>query len=82
MADASDLTTYLDAVRTAISNGDAQAARINVALAKTVIAELPDMASDGVSVRYGQTIAALESAIADLEASEGSFVFSQLEFDR
>lgn len=65
MATEATLTTYLDAARSAISGGDLAAARTQVALAKTVLAELPDISADGVSQRYGNAIRALESALSD-----------------
>lgn len=69
MAGPSDLTTYLDLARTAISAGDVTAARLNIALAKTVLAELPDTTANAVRISYTQSIAALDAALKDLIAS-------------
>lgn len=78
MASPTDLTTYLDLARTAISNGDASSARINIALAKTVLAELPSVTADGTTVSYTRSIEALESALADMVATSGGGGFDSL----
>jgi len=70
MADETDLTSYLDAARAAISGGALSTARVQVALAKTVLAELPAISADGVTENYSNAIKALESAIRDASAAE------------
>jgi hypothetical protein len=82
MATASDLTTYLDDARAAMDSDtpDIALARRKVALAKTVLAELPDVGSDGTTASYRGAIEALESAIRDLSAFGGAIVSQPLEF--
>lgn len=81
MAMPSDLTTYLDAARAAIDDGDHEVARRKIALAKTVLAEIPDSTDQGAGARWANSIAALESAVRDLQSLSGGGIISQpLEF--
>lgn len=77
MATATDLTTYLDAARSAIDDGDHETARRKIALAKTVLAELPDGNDQGTGVRWANSIAALESAVRDMQTLSGGGIVSQ-----
>lgn len=88
MATAADLTTYMDAARTALqsygttgSAADRKTIRVNLMLARSVLPELPQVADDGTSISYSQALAAIESIEKGLDSLSGTgIVYMPVEF--
>lgn len=81
MATPADFGTYLDAIATAIANGDVTAARLNYRQALTVLPQLASSASDGTSISYGQAAEALKMLRMEINTmSSGSVILQPVEF--
>lgn len=83
MAGNTEFSEYLGKARTALSGGDIATARLNMSLAATVLAEMPNASSDGTSVTYANALAAMEKAIEMAsESQNGGIVRQNIEFYR
>lgn len=81
MATATDFATYLDAITTAIDNGDVATARSNYRKALTVLPQLAGVSADGVSINYSSASASLDMLRKEINSlSSGSVIMQPVEF--
>ena len=81
MATPTNFATYLDAIATAIANGDVATARLNYRQALTVLPQLASAGADGTTISYGQAAEALKMLRAEINTmSSGAVIFQPVEF--